>query len=103
MATFFDKQSGKAERTAEQIEHKKQLLAEKVKQMNAICKELVEAGVLELSENELDKVNGGLPLFGPLSDSDRIDLSYQRLFTPDGQFTEFWYHLVDGTTMDLWK
>ena len=63
MATFFDKQSGKAERTAEQIEHKKQLLAEKVKQMNAICKELVEAGVLELSENELDKVNGGLPLF----------------------------------------
>ena len=45
--------------TAEQIEQKKQLLAEKVKQMNALTKELVEAGAIELSEGDLDKVAGG--------------------------------------------
>ena len=46
--------------TNEQIEQKKQLLAEKVKQMDAIFKELKEAGSLELSEEELDSVNGGM-------------------------------------------
>ena len=57
--------------TAEQIEQKKQLLAEKVKQMNALTKELVEAGAIalgsplategtqELSEDDLDKAAGG--------------------------------------------
>ena len=45
--------------TTEQIEQKKQLLAEKVKQMKAIYDELVEAGVMELSEDELDGVAGG--------------------------------------------
>ncbi len=89
--------------TTEQIEQKKQLLAEKVKQMNAICKELVEAGVLELSENELDKVTGGRHFLDPLSDSESIELTLQRLFTPDGQLSEFYYHLLDGTTMDYWK
>ena len=45
--------------SAEQIEQKKQLLAEKAKQMKAIYDELVEAGAIELSEEELDGVAGG--------------------------------------------
>ena len=45
--------------TVEQIEQKKQLLAEKVKEMKAIYDELVEAGAIELSEEELDKAAGG--------------------------------------------
>ena len=48
--------------TAEQIEQKKQLLEEKVKQMKAIYDELVEAGAMEISENELDGVAGGFGL-----------------------------------------
>lgn len=31
----------------------------------AICKELVEAGALELSEDDLDKAAGGLTLLSP--------------------------------------
>ena len=46
--------------TAEQIEQKKQLLAEKMKEMKAIYDELVEAGAIELSEDELDNAAGGL-------------------------------------------
>ena len=65
MATFFDKQSGKAERTAEQIEQKKQLLEEKMKEMKAIYDELVEAGALPLNEDDLDQAAGGVPLFAP--------------------------------------
>ena len=45
--------------TNEQIEQKKQLLAEKVKQMKAIHDELVEAGAIELTDEELDGVAGG--------------------------------------------
>ena len=45
--------------TNEQIEQKKQLLAEKVKEMKAIYDELVEAGVTALSDDELDGVAGG--------------------------------------------
>ncbi len=45
--------------SAEQIEQKKQLLAEKAKQMKAIYDELVEAGAIELSDEELDGVAGG--------------------------------------------
>ena len=49
--------------TNEQIEQKKQLLAEKVKEMKAIYDELVEAGAIELSEDDLDKAAGGnIPL-----------------------------------------
>ena len=48
--------------TTEQIEQKKQLLEEKVKQMKAIYNELVEAGAIELSEEELDGVAGGFGL-----------------------------------------
>ena len=47
--------------TSEQIEQKKQLLEEKVKQMKAIYDELAEAGAIELSEDDLDKAAGGYP------------------------------------------
>ena len=47
--------------TAEQIEQKKQLLAEKMKQMKAIYDELVEAGAIELSDDDLDQAAGGTP------------------------------------------
>ena len=45
--------------TNEQIEQKKQLLAEKTKEMKAIYDELVEAGAIELSDDDLDKAAGG--------------------------------------------
>lgn len=48
--------------TAEQIEQKKQLLEDKMKQMKAIYDELAEAGAIELSEDDLDKAAGGIPL-----------------------------------------
>ena len=46
--------------TNEQIEQKKQLLAEKTKEMKALYEELVEAGAIELSDDDLDKAAGGL-------------------------------------------
>ena len=49
--------------TNEQIEQKKQLLEEKLKEMKAIYDELVEAGALPMDEDDLDKVAGGIPLF----------------------------------------
>jgi len=45
--------------TNEQIEQKKQLLAVKMKEMKAIFDELVEAGAIELSDEELDAIAGG--------------------------------------------
>ena len=51
--------------TAEQIQEKKQLLSEKLKEMKAIYDELVEAGAIQLSDADLENVDGGLPLFGP--------------------------------------
>ena len=55
--------------TAEQIEQKKQLLAEKTKEMKALYDELVEAGAIELSEDDLDQATGGkvrFSTFNPL-------------------------------------
>ena len=54
--------------TAEQIEQKKQLLAEKVKEMKAIYNELVEAGAIDLSDDELDAVAGGRMGWGKIAD-----------------------------------
>ena len=45
--------------TNEQIEQKKQLLEEKMKQMKAIYDELVEAGAMELPDDALDNAAGG--------------------------------------------
>ena len=46
--------------TAEQIEQKKQQLKQLSEEMNAIIKELQEAGAWPIEEDELDKVAGGL-------------------------------------------
>ena len=45
--------------TAEQIEPKKQLLAEKMKEAKTIYDELVDAGAIELSDDDLDQAAGG--------------------------------------------
>ncbi len=45
--------------TAEQIEQKKQQLKQLVEEVKALTKELVEAGAIELSEDDLDKAAGG--------------------------------------------
>lgn len=45
--------------TNQQIEQKKQLLEEKMKEAKAIYDELVEAGAIELSEEDLDDVARG--------------------------------------------
>lgn len=47
--------------TSEQIEQKKQLLAEKTKEIKAIYDELLEAGAIELSDDAIDQVAGGVP------------------------------------------
>ena len=46
--------------TTEQIEQKKQQLKQLAAEMNAIVKELQEAGEWPLDEDDLDKVAGGL-------------------------------------------
>ena len=45
--------------TNEQIEQKKQELKQLAEEVNALTKELVEAGAIELSEEDLDKASGG--------------------------------------------
>ena len=46
--------------TAEQIEQKKQQLKQLMTEAEAIRKELVEAGAIELSEDELSQIAGGV-------------------------------------------
>ncbi len=45
--------------TNEQIEQKKQQLKQLAGEVKALTKELVEAGAIELSEDDLDKAAGG--------------------------------------------
>ena len=45
--------------TAAQLEQKKQLLAEKTRDMRAIYDELVAVGAIELTDDELNEINGG--------------------------------------------
>ena len=45
--------------TKEQIEQKNQQLAEKVQEMKAIYDDIVEAGAIELSEEDLNQTAGG--------------------------------------------
>ena len=49
--------------TNEQIEQKKQQLKQLSEEMNAIIKELQEAGEWPLDEADLDQAAGGIPLF----------------------------------------
>ena len=45
--------------TNEEILRKKQLLAERMKEVNALVAELKEAGAIELKDEELDQATGG--------------------------------------------
>ena len=45
--------------TKEQIEQKKQQLKQLAEEVKQLTKELVEAGAIELSEEDLEKVSGG--------------------------------------------
>ena len=45
--------------TKEQVEQKLQQLKQLTEEMNALTKELAEAGDIELSDEELEKVSGG--------------------------------------------
>ena len=49
--------------TNEQIEQKKQVLEEKMKEAKAIYDELVEAGAIELSDDDLEGASGGAMSF----------------------------------------
>jgi len=49
----------KATLTNEQIEQKLQQLKQLTEEVNALSKELVEAGAIELSDEDLDKATGG--------------------------------------------
>ena len=66
--------------TAEQIEQKTQLLAEKLKEMKAIYDELVEAGAIELSEDELDQIAGGGKTWDAI-----VDFFSTKVFGPLGE------------------
>ena len=46
--------------TKEQIEQKMQQLKQLAGEVNALTKELAEAGVIKLSEEDLEKVSGGM-------------------------------------------
>ena len=58
--------------TNQQIEQKKQLLAEKMKEMKALYNELAEAGAIEISEEDLENVAGGIPGLLPGSIFDKF-------------------------------
>ena len=45
--------------TKEQVEQKMQQLKQLAEEVSALTKELAEAGVIELSEEDLEKVDGG--------------------------------------------
>ena len=60
MATFFDKQSGKAELTSEEIEQLQKQLKEKTEEIRVIYNKLTEAGVVPLPDDFLDSVAGGV-------------------------------------------
>ena len=47
--------------TNEQVEQKMQQLKQLTEEMSALTKELVEAGVIKLSDKDLEKATGGKP------------------------------------------
>lgn len=67
MATFFDKQSGKAELTSEEIEQLQKQLKEKTEEIRVIYNKLTEAGVVPLPDDFLDSVAGGFKATVPPS------------------------------------
>ena len=49
--------------TKEQVEQKMQQLKQLTEQVNALTKELAEAGAIVLSEEDLEKVSGGKTIY----------------------------------------
>jgi hypothetical protein len=61
--------------TAEQIEQKKQQLKQLSDEMNAIIKELQEAGAWPLDEADLDNAAGGVPNISHLNPLNRTPIT----------------------------
>ena len=61
--------------TAEQIEQKKQQLKQLSDEMNALVKELQEAGEWPLDEDDLDKAAGGVPNISNLNPLNRTPIT----------------------------
>ena len=61
--------------TTEQIEHKKQQLKQLSDEMNAIVKELQEAGEWPLDEDDLDNAAGGVPNISHLNPLNRTPIT----------------------------
>ena len=81
--------------TAEQIEQKKQQLKQLAAEMNAIVKELQEAGEWPLDEDDLDKAAGGVPNISNLNPLNRTPITESnpvedrnRPFEPQPHFRE---------------
>ena len=61
--------------TNEQIEQKKQQLKQLSDEMNALVKELQEAGEWPLDEDDLDKAAGGYPYINDLNPLNRTPIT----------------------------
>ena len=61
--------------TAEQIEQKKQQLKQLSDEMNALVKELQEAGAWPLDEDDLDNAAGGVPNISHLNPLNRTPIT----------------------------
>ena len=61
--------------TKEQIEQKKQQLKQLSEEMNALVKELQEAGAWPLDEDDLDKAAGGFPNISHLNPLNRTPIT----------------------------
>ena len=61
--------------TTEQIEQKKQQLKQLSDEMNALVKELQEAGEWPLDEDDLDKAAGGYPYINHLNPYNRTPIT----------------------------
>ena len=61
--------------TTEQIEQKKQQLKQLSDEMNALVKELQEAGAWPLDEDDLDKAAGGFPNISHLNPLNRTPIT----------------------------
>lgn len=61
--------------TAEQIEQKKQQLKQLSEEMNAIIKELQEAGAWPLDDDDLDNAAGGVPNISHLNPLNRTPIT----------------------------
>ena len=59
--------------TNEQVEQKMKQLQQLSEEVSALTKELVEAGAIELSEEDLEKVDGGSKFFAKFFKKDEAN------------------------------